>query len=39
MGSLNYAFQFVKDVHMKITNTSGGIAKISQDYYKKTRTR
>ena len=35
MGSLNYAFQFVKDVHITIGNLSGGMAKFSQDYYKK----
>ena len=35
MGSLNYAFHFVIDVHIKITNLSGVTAKFSQDSYKK----
>ena len=39
MWLLNYAFQFVKDVHIKIANPSSVITKLSQDYYnKKTRT-
>ena len=35
MESLNYAFRFVEDVYIKITNPSGGRAKLNQDYYKK----
>ena len=35
IGSLSYAFQFVNDVHVKITNPSGGTAKLRQDYYMK----
>ena len=33
MRSLRYAFQFGKDVHIKVTNSSGGIVKKRQDYY------
>ena len=35
MGSLNYAFQFVKDFRIRITNLSSGTGKFSQDYYNK----
>ena len=33
MELLSYAFQFVRDVHVNITNASGGTAKLRQDYY------
>ena len=33
MESLNYAFQFVKDILIKLTNPSSRIAKLSQDHY------
>ena len=30
MGSLNYAFKLIKDICVKITNSSGGIVKFGQ---------
>ena len=33
MELLSYTFQFVRDVHLKLTNKSGGIAKLRRDYY------
>ena len=38
MEPLNYAFQFVQDIHIKITNPRGGTTKLRQDYYIKTHT-
>ena len=32
------AFQFVRDVHVKVRNQSGGIDKLRQDYYMKKHT-
>ena len=34
MELLNYAFKFVRDVHVKkLINQNGGIAKLRQDYF------
>ena len=33
MDPLSHAFQFVRDVHVKITNQSGGTAKVRPIYY------
>ena len=32
------AFQFVRDVHVKVRNQNGGIDKLRQDYYMKKHT-
>ena len=33
LSDLSYAFQYVNDVHVKITNKSSGAAKLRNDYY------